>query len=184
MVSYALMNLMMTSTPLAIVGCGFDENTAADVVSAHVLAMFIPSFFTGHLIIRFGAERIILIGLLLLLCSSFIGLAGMDLNQFFGALILLGLGWNFGFVGATTMLANSYVPSERAKVQGINDFMVFASVTIASFASGWLMNCSSSGVINGWASVNIAMLPLLAIASFALLCLSQKDKKRSIKHYS
>ena len=184
MVSYALMNLMMTSTPLAIVGCGFDENNAADVVSAHVLAMFIPSFFTGHLIVRFGAERIILIGLLLLLFSCFIGLAGMDLDQFFGALILLGLGWNFGFVGATTMLANSYVSSERAKVQGINDFMVFASVTLASFASGWLMNCSSSGVINGWASVNIAMLPLLAIAAFALLWLLQKNKKRSIEHYS
>ena len=172
MVSYALMNLMMTSTPLAIVGCGFDENTAADVVSAHVLAMFLPSFFTGHLIVRFGAERIIAIGLFLLLLSALTGFAGVEITKFFGALILLGLGWNFGFVGATTMLANSYAPSERAKVQGMNDLMVFGSVTLASFASGLLMNCSSTGVINGWSSVNMAMLPLLGIAAYALFWLS------------
>ena len=178
MVSYALMNLMMTSTPLAVVGCGFDENRAADVVSAHVLAMFLPSFFTGHLIAKYGAERIIGIGLVLLTISAFAGLSGVDLGNFFAALILLGLGWNFGFIGATTLLANSYAPSERAKVQGLNDFLVFGSVTAASFGSGWLMNCSGSSVVKGWSSVNIAMLPWLLLAAIALLWLyKQKISK-------
>ena len=178
MVSYALMNLMMTSTPLAVVGCGFDENRAADVVSAHVLAMFLPSFFTGHLIAKYGAERIIGIGLVLLTISAFAGLSGVDLGNFFAALILLGLGWNFGFIGATTLLANSYAPSERAKVQGLNDFLVFGSVTAASFGSGWLMNCSGSSIVKGWSSVNIAMLPWLLLAAIALLWLyKQKISK-------
>ena len=180
MVSYALMNLMMTSTPLAIVGCGFDENRAADVVSAHVLAMFLPSFFTGHLIAKYGAERIIGIGLVLLTISAFAGLSGVDLGNFFAALILLGLGWNFGFIGATTLLANSYAPSERAKVQGLNDFLVFGSVTAASFGSGWLMNCSGSSVVKGWSSVNIAMLPWLLLAAIALLWLYRQKISKPV----
>ncbi len=180
MVSYALMNLMMTSTPLAVVGCGFDENRAADVVSAHVLAMFLPSFFTGHLIAKYGAERIIGIGLVLLTISAFAGLSGVDLGNFFAALILLGLGWNFGFIGATTLLANSYAPSERAKVQGLNDFLVFGSVTAASFGSGWLMNCSGSSVVKGWSSVNIAMLPWLLLAAIALLWLYRQKISKPV----
>jgi MFS family permease len=180
MVSYALMNLMMTSTPLAVVGCGFDENRAADVVSAHVLAMFLPSFFTGHLIAKYGAERIIGIGLVLLTISAFAGLSGVDLGNFFAALILLGLGWNFGFIGATTLLANSYAPSERAKVQGLNDFLVFGSVTAASFGSGWLMNCSGSSVVKGWSSVNIAMLPWLLLAAIALLWLYRQEISKPV----
>ena len=171
MVSYSMMNLMMTSTPLAVVGCGFNENKAADVVSAHVLAMFLPSFFTGHLIAKYGTERIIGLGLFLLMISAFAGLSGVDLPNFFAALILLGLGWNFSFIGATTMLANSYTPSERAKVQGLNDFFVFGSVTAASFGSGWLLNCSSASVVYGWSSVNIAMLPWLLFAAIALIWL-------------
>ncbi len=180
MVSYSLMNLMMTSTPLAVVGCGFDENRAADVVSAHVLAMFLPSFFTGHLIAKYGAERIIGIGLVLLTISAFAGLSGVDLGNFFAALILLGLGWNFGFIGATTLLANSYAPSERAKVQGLNDFLVFGSVTAASFGSGWLMNCSGSSVVKGWSSVNIAMLPWLLLAAIALLWLYRQKISKPV----
>jgi MFS family permease len=180
MVSYALMNLMMTSTPLAVVGCGFDENRAADVVSAHVLAMFLPSFFTGHLIAKYGAERIIGVGLVLLTISAFAGLSGVDLGNFFAALILLGLGWNFGFIGATTLLANSYAPSERAKVQGLNDFLVFGSVTAASFGSGWLMNCSGSSVVKGWSSVNIAMLPWLLLAAIALLWLYRQKISKPV----
>ena len=180
MVSYALMNLMMTSTPLAVVGCGFDENRAADVVSAHVLAMFLPSFFTGHLIEKYGAERIIGIGLVLLTISAFAGLSGVDLGNFFAALILLGLGWNFGFIGATTLLANSYAPSERAKVQGLNDFLVFGSVTAASFGSGWLMNCSGSSVVKGWSFVNIAMLPWLLLAAIALLWLYRQKISKPV----
>jgi MFS family permease len=175
MVSYSLMNLMMTSTPLAVVGCGYGENKAADVVSSHVLAMFIPSFITGHLITRFGAEKIISTGLFLLGISCFAALSGVAIPNFFAALMLLGLGWNFCFIAATTMLANAYTPQERGKVQGINDLFVFGSVTVTSFASGGLMNCSGGSVASGWISVNLAMLPLIAVAAVALFWLSRQS---------
>ncbi|MGI9391881.1 MAG: MFS transporter, partial [Boseongicola sp.] len=142
MVAYALMNLVMTSTPLAVVGCGFTTHNAADIVSGHVFAMFAPSFFTGHLIARFGAERIVAAGLIILAGAGLVALAGISLSNFFVALILLGLGWNFGFIGATTMLAASHTIEERGRVQGMNDMMVFGCVTVASLASGGLMNCS------------------------------------------
>ena len=131
MVSYALMNLVMTSTPLAVVGCGFDKADAADVVTAHVLAMFAPSFFTGHLINRFGVEKILATGLVILAAAGVVGLAGVNLGNFFVALVLLGIGWNFGFIGATTMLAGAHQPEERGRVQGMNDMIVFGCVTIA-----------------------------------------------------
>ncbi len=171
MVSYALMNLVMTSTPLAVVGCGYSENLAADVVSAHVLAMFTPSFFTGHLIARFGAERIVAAGLVLLAAAGGIGLSGIAVGNFFGALILLGLGWNFGFIGATAMLVNAHGPEERGRVQGLNDMIVFGCVTMASLASGGLMNCSGGTAPEGWSAVNLAMTPFLVLAGGALLWL-------------
>ncbi|MCY3880342.1 MAG: MFS transporter [Rhodobacteraceae bacterium] len=171
MVSYALMNLMMTSTPLAIVGCGFSQNRAADVVSAHVFAMFAPSFFTGHLIARFGSARIVGAGLALLTAAGVTGLAGIDLMNFFGALILLGLGWNFGFIGATAMLVESHTSEERGKVQGLNDMLVFGGVTMASLASGTLMNCTGGTAAEGWTAVNWAMTPFLAAAGGSLLWL-------------
>ena len=118
MVSYALMNLVMTSTPLAVVGCGFEQNTAADVVSAHVLAMFIPSFFTGHLIARFGTTKIVAAGLFILGCAGAVALQGVNVENFFLALILLGVGWNFGFIGATTMLASAHNPEEERNCAG------------------------------------------------------------------
>ena len=177
MVSYSLMNLMMTSTPLAVVGCGYGEDTAADVVSSHVLAMFLPSFITGHLIARFGVEKIIATGLIFLGISCCAALSGLAVFNFFAALTLLGLGWNFGFVGATTMLADAYRPRERGRVQGINDLLVFGSVTVASFASGGLMNCSGGSVLSGWISVNLAMIPLISIATIALIWLSRQKIK-------
>lgn len=177
MVSYSLMNLMMTSTPLAVVGCGYGEDTAADVVSSHVLAMFLPSFITGHLIARFGVEKIIATGLIFLGISCCAALSGLAVSNFFAALTLLGLGWNFGFVGATTMLADAYRPRERGRVQGINDLLVFGSVTVASFASGGLMNCSGGSVLSGWISVNLAMIPLISIATIALIWLSRQKIK-------
>ncbi|MCB2093621.1 MAG: MFS transporter [Rhodobacteraceae bacterium] len=176
MVSYALMNLVMTSTPLAVVGCGYQKANAADVVSAHVLAMFIPSFFTGHLIARFGAVRIVGAGLAILLAAGAVALSGVALEQFFGALILLGLGWNFGFIGATTLLASAHAPEERGRIQGINDLCVFGGVTVASFASGGLMNCSGTSVIAGWNAVNLAMLPLLVLAGGSLIWLSLRAR--------
>lgn len=176
MVSYSLMTLVMTSTPLAVVGAGHGEMHAADIVSFHVLAMFIPSFFTGHLIARFGTERIITLGLVTLLTAGLIGLSGVSLMHFKGALVLLGLGWNFGFIGATTMLAGTHSPEERGRVQGMNDMMVFGFVTLASLASGALMNGMGSSAQDGWTAVNLAMAPFLALAGGALIWLVMQPK--------
>jgi len=171
MVAYSLMNLVMTSTPLAVVGCGYTKENAADIVSAHVLAMFIPSFFTGHLIARFGAEKVVAAGLAILAGAGAIALAGTDIENFFGALILLGVGWNFGFIGATTMLAGTHSAEERGRVQGLNDMIVFGCVTLGSLASGGLMNCSGGSPQEGWTAVNLAMAPLLVLAASALIWL-------------
>ncbi|MEJ6401751.1 MFS transporter [Yoonia sp. 2307UL14-13] len=176
MVSYSLMTLVMTSTPLAVVGCGFTTNNANDIVSAHVLAMFAPSFFTGHLIARFGVERIVSVGLVLLALAGIVALAGVELTNFYAALILLGLGWNFGFIGATTMLAGAHRPEERGVVQGMNDMIVFGMVTIASLASGGLMNCSGGSAVEGWNAVNLAMVPFLVLAGAALIWLTRQPK--------
>lgn len=165
MVSYALMNMVMTSTPLAIVACGYDPDDAAGVVQAHVLAMFAPSFVTGHLIARFGAPKVIAVGLLLLACCAAVALQGIELEKFYAALILLGVGWNFGFIGATSMLAGAYTAEERSKVQGLNDFLVFGLVAVASFSSGALMDRL------GWEAVNLAMAPFVTLALLALLVL-------------
>ena len=176
MVSYALMNLVMTSTPLAVIGYGFDTNNANDVVSAHVLAMFAPSFFTGHLIARFGVERIMALGLVILAIAGGVAISGVALMNFFAALILLGLGWNFGFIGATTMLAGAHRPEDRGAVQGMNDMIVFGMVTIASLASGGLMNCSGGTSEEGWNAVNLAMVPFLVLAGGSLIWLMRQPK--------
>lgn len=177
MVSYALMNLVMTSTPLAVVGCGFAPSHAADIVSAHVLAMFAPSFVTGHLIARLGAERIVGLGLVILACAGAIALAGVELGHFFGALILLGIGWNFGYIGATAMLTRAHRPEERGRVQGANDLFVFGGVFLASLSSGGLMNCTGGSVQAGWNAVNLAMLPFLVLAGAALIWLTLRPKQ-------
>lgn len=171
MVSYALMNLVMTSTPLAVVGCGFDQGNAADVVTSHVLAMYVPSFFTGHLIARFGVEKVVAAGLSILAGAGAVALSGVQLENFFVALVLLGVGWNFGFIGATTMLAGAHEPHERGRMQGLNDLLVFGGVTMASLASGGLMNCSGGTAQEGWTAVNMAMGPFLVLAGAALLWL-------------
>lgn len=168
MISYALMSLVMTSTPLAMVICGFVTADAAEVVRIHVLSMYIPSFFTGPLIARFGAPRIILIGLTLLASAAVVGLSGIELGNFFVALALAGLGWNFGFIGATTMLAGAHRPEERSRVQGLNDFLVFGLVTIGSFSSGALLN----GI--GWHAVNLAVFPLVLFAAISVIWLMRR----------
>ncbi len=178
MVSYSLMNLVMTSTPLAVVGCGFTQGNAADIVMAHVLGMYIPSFFTGALIVRFGVERIIALGLVILTAAGLVDMAGFELANFFGGLILLGLGWNFGFIGATTMLTGAHAPEERGRVQGMNDFLVFGSVTLGSLSSGFLMNGIGGSAQQGWAAVNIAMVPLLLLASGALVWLVTHTRRK------
>jgi MFS family permease len=172
MVSYALMNLVMTSTPLAMVACGFVTDDAAQIVRIHVIAMFAPSFFTGGLIARFGAPRVIAAGLALLAGCAVVAVAGISFGHFGVALALLGLGWNFGFIGATAMLAGAHQPDERARVQGLNDFLVFGLVTVASFGSGALMASV------GWEAVNLAILPplVLAAAALAWLVLGQRAR--------
>lgn len=176
-VSYALMNLVMTSSPLAVVGCGFETNDAANVVSAHVLAMYAPSFVTGHLINRFGVEKIVGTGLVILAGAGAVALTGVELEHFYVALILLGIGWNFGFVGATTMLAGAHAPHERGRMQGMNDLLVFGGVTLASFSSGGLMNCSGGNAQQGWMAVNLAMTPFLVLAGAALIWLVMRPRE-------
>ena len=171
MVSYAMMNLVMTSTPLAVVGCGYSPSDAANVVSAHVIAMFLPSFFTGHLITRYGEELIVGIGLFFLALAGIVALSGVNLENFFLALVFIGLGWNFGFIGATTMLTNSHSEAERGRIQGMNDLFVFGGVTVASFSSGGLMNCTGGNHLTGWTSVNLAIFPMLLIAAATLVWL-------------
>ncbi len=173
MVTYALMNLVMTSTPLAMLGCGFDTGKAAGVVQIHVVAMFLPSFFTGGFIARFGAPKVIAVGLGLLGAGGAVATAGVALENFQIALALLGLGWNFAFLGATAMLAASHRPEEAARVQGLNDFLVMGCVTVASLSSGALM------ATIGWQAVNIAMLPALTLAAAALIWLVLTDPARA-----
>ena len=177
MVSYALMNLVMTSAPLAVVGCGFQTADAASIVSGHVLAMYMPSFFTGHLIARFGATRIVMIGLVILAAAGAVALSGVELTHFYVTLILLGLGWNFGYIGATAMLTRAYRPEERETVQGLNDAVVFAGVFLASLSSGGLMNCMGGSAQAGWNAVNLAMLPFLVLAGGALLWLMLRPRE-------
>jgi MFS family permease len=160
--SYGLMSLVMTAAPLAMVACGLGEDNAALGIQWHVLAMFGPSFVTGTLIARYGVDVIITIGMALLLGCGLVALSGIELANFWGALILLGLGWNFGFIGATTMLTETYRPEERGKVQGLNDFLIFGSVAAASFASGSLFTSV------GWEWINYLIFPVVAICVIAL----------------
>ncbi|MEO1291905.1 MAG: MFS transporter [Pseudomonadota bacterium] len=166
MVSYALMTLMMTSTSTAMVLCGHSETQAVTVVGFHVIAMFGPSFFTGNLITRFGVLPIIFTGLLLTAASGVVAAHDVTLGHFYVSLILLGLGWNFGFIGASSLLALSHRPEERARVQGFNDFCVFGLVALASLASGRIMHAS------GWATITLVMVPFLILSALSLAWLA------------
>ena len=160
--SYALMSLVMTATPLAMIACGLSQTDAAHAIQWHVIAMFAPSFFTGHLIARFGRERVVAVGLGLLAACAVVAIMGVELAHFWIALILLGIGWNFGFVGATAMLTEVYRPAARGSVQAINDFLVFGFVAAASFSSGALLHAF------GWVTINLLVFPF-TVLSFALL---------------
>ncbi len=162
MVSFAVMSLVMTSTPLAMSDHGFSADHAADVVRWHMVAMFAPSFFTGALIRRFGHAAIIATGLALLAVCAGIALSGVAIHQFSLALIMLGLGWNFGFIGATSLLATTHRPEEQSLIQGLNDFLVFGFVAFASFGSGTLLT------FWGWTAVQYAALPAVGIACAVL----------------
>ncbi len=162
MVSYGIMILVMTATPLALVGCGFTVQTAALVIQWHVIAMYAPSFFTGSLIKRFGAVKIVALGLFLLAGAGVSALLGLHLANFFVGLILLGVGWNFCFLGATLLLPSQYRLAEKNIIQGINDFCVFATVALASLSAGKLLHLAS------WSAVNLALYPMLGVAILLL----------------
>lgn len=159
--SYALMTFMMTGAPLAmVIGCGFSPDLATLGIQWHVLAMFAPSFVTGMLISRFGTEKIVAAGLVILLACAIVAHAGIALWNFWGALILLGLGWNFGFIGSTAIVASSYRPEEADKVQGFHDIILFGTVALSSFASGKIFTAF------GWTAMNLVIWPVV------LLCLA------------
>ena len=161
--SYAMMNLVMTSAPLAMVECSHSVTEATLGIQWHVIGMFAPSFFTGSLIARFGVERVVGVGLALILVAAAIGIAGITLWHFWIGLILLGVGWNFAFIGATTMVTQCHRPDERNKVQAFNDFLVFGSMAIGSFASGQLL------ATLGWVAVNEVVFPVVLVAAVLLL---------------
>jgi MFS family permease len=161
-ITYTLMNLVMTSAPLAMRLCGLPLSASNATIQWHVVAMYGPSFFTGALIARFGAQRVVAVGLTLLAAAAVCGLAGIGLANFTLGLILLGIGWNFGFVGASSMVLETHRPEERTRVQAFNDFLVFGTMAIGSFSSGQLL------VAYGWASVNWVVFPPVAIGLGAL----------------
>ncbi len=156
-VSYGLMTFVMTAAPVAMVHLGHSVDSAALGIQWHVLAMFGPSFFTGRLMARFGKERVTAVGMAIIAVSAMIALSGLEVGHFWISLTLLGVGWNFGFLGATAMVTDCHTPEERSKVQGANDFIVFGTVAIASFSSGALLNAS------GWSALNWIVLPATAL---------------------
>lgn len=168
MVGYGVMNLVMVATPLAMVGCGFGFTDSTEVIRWHVLGMFVPSFFTGHLIRRFGVLQVIAAGAVLLFASLGISTSGITFAHFWSALVLLGIGWNFMFVGGTTLLIESHAPEERARSQALNDLLVFSTTAVTSFASGAVQNAL------GWQAVNLVSLLPVAAALAAVLWLRRK----------
>ncbi len=157
-IGYAVMVLLMTATPLEMTHQHHDFSDVAFVIQWHVLGMFVPSFFTGHLINRFGAQRIILVGAVLMILCILLNFSGSSVRHFWAALLLLGVGWNFMFIGGTSLLTETYRPEESAKSQALNDFVVFSAAACASFSAGALLH------LLGWQLVNYAVVPLILMA--------------------
>lgn len=168
---YAVMTLTMSATPLAMLACGFGFADSATVIQAHIIAMFLPSFFTGHLINRFGVLPVIAAGGLIEVGCALVNLAGVGFGHFLVANILVGLGWNFAYVGGSTLLTSTYTPAERAKVQASHDFTVYAATASAAAVSGVLAAKA------GWIVINLAALPLMAIVIGAALWLMARERR-------
>ena len=167
--TYALMTFMMTGAPLAmVIGCGFSTDLATLGIQWHVLAMFAPSFFTGMLITRFGTEKVVAAGLVILMACAVVAHAGIELWNFWGALVLLGIGWNFGFIGATAIVASSYRPHEADKVQGFHDIILFGTVALSSFSSGKVFTAW------GWEAMNLVIWPVTILCLVLILLLMRK----------
>ncbi|WP_353190202.1 MFS transporter [Pandoraea pnomenusa] len=173
-VSYTLMNFMMTSAPLAMDLCSIPRIHANSGIEFHVLAMYAPSFFTGRLIARFGAHRVVLAGLALTAGAALVGMSGMTVAHFWTALVLLGLGWNFGFLGASAMVLACHTPEEAPRVQSVNDFVVFGAMVIGSFASGSLLSAL------GWTAVSGLMLPVVAVGVLGVVWLQRGRAKQTV----
>ena len=169
---YGVMNLLMAATPIAMQRCGLPFSEAALVLEWHVLGMFVPSFFTGHLIKRFGALPIMAIGVLLEAACIAVALSGIDLMQFLVALFTLGVGLNFLYIGGTTLLTATYRPEKKSKAQGAMDFCVFSTMALTSFASGALVTTQ------GWAWLNLGSLPIVALIGVALLWLAAVRRRK------
>ncbi len=162
-VSYGVMAFVMTAAPVAMVNHGHSVDNAALGIQWHLLAMFGPSFFTGRLMVRHGKERVTAVGMVLLAASGVVALGGLGLSHFWGSLALLGIGWNFSFIGATAVVTDCHTPAERSKAQGMNDFFVFAATAAVSFLAGSILHSS------GWQAVNWMIFPALALILVPLL---------------
>ena len=168
--SYGVMNLLMTATPLAMGVCGHPYAAAATVISSHVVGMFLPSFVTGSLIRRFGVLNMMLLGVLVNLVCIGVALAGVEVANFWWSLVLLGVGWNFLFIGATALLTETYHTAEKAKAQGANDLFIFLTMATSSFSSGMILET------NGWQTLNYAAIPFVLAMGVAVLWLATKRR--------
>jgi predicted MFS family arabinose efflux permease len=166
----ALMNFVMTAAPLAMIQCGHSIVDSTLGIQWHVIAMFAPSFYTGSLIARFGKERMVIAGMLILIVCGVVNLVGITVMHFWVALVFLGIGWNFAYIGATAMVTDCHTPAERAKMQGFNDFTIFGVTTCGSLLAGYLL------AKVGWGTINGALIPiaLLCVAAMVTLILSSK----------
>ena len=165
-IAYPMMNLVMTSAPLAMKMCGLTVSDSNFGIQWHMVAMYGPSFFTGSLIARFGAPRIVALGLALEAVAATIGLTGITAPHFWATLMVLGVGWNFGFVGASALVLETHLPQEKNKVQAFNDFLVFGTMAIGSFSSGQLL------ANYGWSAVNLVVYPPVVLGLIVLTLVS------------
>jgi MFS family permease len=172
--AYGIMVLVMTATPVAMLGCGFSVADSSWVIQWHALAMFLPSFYTGNLIARWGAPRIAACGMALMVAGGIAGLLGVNFGNFAVIMVMLGLGWNFSFIGATTMLTETYAPEEKNKAQGLNDLLVFVTTALSSLSAGKLLAWF------GWQGVIYAMFPMVLLALAMLLWLSLRRQRPAI----
>lgn len=170
MVAYGSMNLIMVSTPLAMIACAHPFETAAFVIQWHIVGMYAPSFVTGHIIQRLGALPVISVGGLLIIACVAINMTGVEVMQFWGALVLLGVGWNFMFVGGTTLLTETYRPEEQARVQAFNEFMVFGTTAVTALASGAVFT------VAGWQWVNLGTVIPVVLATVAAVWLGRRRR--------
>lgn len=175
MIAYGTMNLLMTATPLAMNHRGMAFGDTAIVIQWHIIGMFAPSFFTGSLIHRFGVLKIMFVGALALMACVLVALNGQLYANFFVGLILLGIGWNFLYIGGTTLLTEVYLPAEKATIQGINEFMVFSATAFTAFSSGYLHHTL------GWETLNRYTIPVICFAACIIVLLGWQLRQRQLQ---